>query len=51
MWENQILDEMIKIHKINVDSIASEFDIFSQAWNWCVYMYVYYINLVSDICG
>ena len=28
MRGNQILDKMIKIHKINVYSIASEFDIF-----------------------
>ena len=28
MWENQIFHEMLKIHKVNVYSIASEFDIF-----------------------
>jgi len=28
MWGYQILDKMLKIHKINVYSIASEFDIF-----------------------
>jgi len=28
MWGNQILYKMLKIHKINVYSIASEFEIF-----------------------
>ena len=28
MWENQILNKILKIHKINVYSIASEFNIF-----------------------
>ena len=47
MWGTHILDKTLKIHKINVYSIASEFDIFSQAW--ICYVYVYYINLISDI--
>jgi len=47
MWENQILNKMLKIHKINVYSKALESDdIFSQAWIWYVY---YIINLLSDI--
>ena len=28
MWENQILYKLLKIHKINVYSIKSEFDFF-----------------------
>jgi len=31
MCGNQIFDKTLKLHKINVYNIASEFDIFSQA--------------------
>ena len=38
MWWIQILDKLLKIHKINVYSIALEVDNFSQVQIWYVYV-------------
>jgi len=43
MWGNQILDQTLKIHKINAYSIAPEFDNFHKLeFDMSIFIYVYF---------